>query len=331
MPVTNPKNLEIYSPFFAKEHVQWSQNVMSVLDLAVDQVERDQMDDAASSTRDHESESTPAEASEQRVEAMEMVGRGPRQGTRPGGILHTSTMDMDITGAGVLGWDDPDDREMAGDTQLSMADDNGTDHLTEGLVTTTVVESDQDISEEQAEIRRHHEEALKSGSLREVGIVGRWTVSSAKNGMGVNNLRDGDLTSFWQSDGVQPHSIDVQFPRRINISMLRFYINYPGDESYTPQRLNIFAGTHFHDLHLVSEIELSEPSGWVSVSMGVNKKGIGHLPLSCHHVQILVLSNHLNGRDTHVRQVEIWGPRRPLNPQVPKFKNEHMRLSCTLR
>jgi anaphase-promoting complex subunit 10 len=35
----------------------------------------------------------------------------------------------------------------------------------------------------------------------------------------------------------------------------------------------------------------------------------GGAPLRAYFLQLAVLSNHQNGRDTHVRQVKIFGPR----------------------
>lgn len=32
-------------------------------------------------------------------------------------------------------------------------------------------------------------------------------------------------------------------------------------------------------------------------------------PLKAYFVQLAVISNHQNGRDTHIRQVKVFGPR----------------------
>ena len=60
------------------------------------------------------------------------------------------------------------------------------------------------------------------------------------------------LETFWQSDGGgQPHTITVQFHRRTEVSAIAMYLMHTLDESYTPQRVIIRAGTTFHDLHTV--------------------------------------------------------------------------------
>ena len=64
-------------------------------------------------------------------------------------------------------------------------------------------------------------------------------------------------------------------------------------------------------------LELAEPAGWVHVrlrrpgeaadSEAADGEAAG---LRAYLVQLVVLTNHQNGRDTHVRQVKIFGPRK---------------------
>jgi anaphase-promoting complex subunit 10 len=44
---------------------------------------------------------------------------------------------------------------------------------------------------------------------REIGDLAVWTLSSAKQGNGVDQLRDNNINTFWQSDGQQPHFINI--------------------------------------------------------------------------------------------------------------------------
>lgn len=73
---------------------------------------------------------------------------------------------------------------------------------------------------------------------------------------------------------------------------------------FFPPRISLRAGTHFNDLIEVDQIELSEPVGWVCVPM----KDINDKPIRTFMVQIAVLSNHQNGRDTHLRRIKIRSP-----------------------
>ena len=53
-------------------------------------------------------------------------------------------------------------------------------------------------------------------SHREIGGLAVWTVTSAKPGNGVELLRDGRTDTYWQSDGLQPHLVNLQFQRRVH-------------------------------------------------------------------------------------------------------------------
>ena len=74
-------------------------------------------------------------------------------------------------------------------------------------------------------------------------------------------------------------------------------------------KMSIRAGTTFHDLEEVHMKELDEPNGWVYIPVGdiVNHGNQG--VLRAHFLQIEVLAMHQNGRDTHIRQVKVFGPR----------------------
>merc|ERR1711894_202902 len=80
--------------------------------------------------------------------------------------------------------------------------------------------------------------------------------------------------------------------------------DYKADESYTPNRISIRAGNHFNDLTEVEQVEMSEPSGWMIVPL----KDIHEKPIRTFMIQIAVLANHQNGRDTHMRQIKVHSP-----------------------
>ena len=68
--------------------------------------------------------------------------------------------------------------------------------------------------------------------------------------------------------------------------------------------MSIRAGTSFHDLRELEVKELTEPSGWVVFAL----RGPDDRPLRTYQVQIAVITNHQNGRDTHMRQVRVHAP-----------------------
>jgi anaphase-promoting complex subunit 10 len=178
-------------------------------------------------------------------------------------------------------------------------------------------------------------------SYREIGQLAHWSLSSSKPGNGVDQLRDSSLETYWQSDGLQPHYINIQFPRRQTVCALALYLDFNLDESYTPKKFKVRVGTTFHNLEEVRVVEVREPCGWCVVPLwrkwgedvldaildpdggdsddedddnGQRRKK-HHVPvwkrkpLRTHFVQIGIMFMHQNGRDTHVRQVKVFGPR----------------------
>lgn len=62
-------------------------------------------------------------------------------------------------------------------------------------------------------------------------------MNCAHVGFGIEQLRDNSTETFWQSDGPQPHLVNIQFPRKITIEDVCIYMDFKADESYTPNRL----------------------------------------------------------------------------------------------
>eukprot|EP00904_Undaria_pinnatifida_P005421 jgi/Undpi1/2008/HiC_scaffold_12.g05395.m1 len=147
---------------------------------------------------------------------------------------------------------------------------------------------------------------------REIGREAVWSLSSAKPGNGVDQLRDDSIETYWQSDGGQPHLINIQFHKKMTVVEM----------AYTPKKLSIRAGSSFHDLVEVTVKELHEPVGWMRVQLSAPVAGSAGVVvaadsdggpqgpvLRAHFVQICVVAMHQNGRDTHIRQVKVFGPR----------------------
>jgi len=181
--------------------------------------------------------------------------------------------------------------------------------------------------------------------LREIGHEAIcWTLSTAKPGNGVEQLQDNSQDTYWQSDGSQPHLLQIQFQRRVAVSHVCLYLDYNLDESYTPKRLSVQVGMTTQDLQtgvFPSIVDMHEPVGWCIIPLTAppdplddpeedeeeekeeddddenedggekKRKQLQHKRLvRTYLVQIAILSMHQNGRDTHVRQVKLFGPRR---------------------
>uniref|UniRef100_A0A061RWN3 Anaphase-promoting complex subunit 10 n=1 Tax=Tetraselmis sp. GSL018 TaxID=582737 RepID=A0A061RWN3_9CHLO len=158
---------------------------------------------------------------------------------------------------------------------------------------------------EEGQLRESLQTMPKLG-LREVGRLGVWSVTSAKPGNGVKMLRDGKTDTFWQSDGTQPHLINVQFQKKVKLRFVSLYLDYTLDESYTPSRIVLRIGNGFYDLKEVGLLDMDQPRGWVTVPLSQP----GRFDYQkAFLLQIAIITNHQNGRDTHVRKVQVYGPR----------------------
>ncbi|KAJ8676502.1 hypothetical protein QAD02_012289 [Eretmocerus hayati] len=142
------------------------------------------------------------------------------------------------------------------------------------------------------------------GKVREVGNHAIWSLSSCKPGFGVDQLRDDITETYWQSDGQLPHLVNIQFRRKTTVRDICIYTDYKLDESYTPSRISVRAGTNFNDLQEVEVMDLTEPSGWVIIPIKDDKER----PIRTFMIQIAVITNHQNGRDTHMRQIKVHSP-----------------------
>uniref|UniRef100_A0A7S2UYX9 DOC domain-containing protein n=1 Tax=Fibrocapsa japonica TaxID=94617 RepID=A0A7S2UYX9_9STRA len=191
-------------------------------------------------------------------------------------------------------------------------------------------------------------------NFREIGNDAMWVLSTAKPGNGVGQLRDGNMDTFWQSDGPMPHQVNLHFHCKATISCVSLYLDYNLDESYTPLRLCIKAGNTQQDLadmkmrqsassrEWVTIAELSEPVGWVNLPLQSPSQdpGLGEgavAPVKAHLVQIAILAMHQNGMNTHVRQIKVFGPRtKPaalleLNKEMPEFSTVEFSQYSTIR
>ncbi|WVQ93230.1 hypothetical protein IAU59_000295 [Kwoniella sp. CBS 9459] len=170
-------------------------------------------------------------------------------------------------------------------------------------------EADEDVS---VGVRDHDEFEHQEQERPELSHLASWNVSSHKYGFGVDNLRDGNDSTFWQSEGPQPHLIDLSFPKRVHISAIALHMSHPRDDSYTPSKISVRAGTGVHDLQEVRFMEFNKPDGWIPIvlrPMEMSNEGaeVEGPPIPCHHLRVLILANHLNGKDTHVRGLRVYG------------------------
>lgn len=90
---------------------------------------------------------------------------------------------------------------------------------------------------------QHDAEDIKQlKGLRDISSLATWTLSSAKPGCALAQLRNPSPTTFWQSDGPQPHTLTLHFFKLVAIVKMRIHLDFELDESYTPTKMKFFAG-----------------------------------------------------------------------------------------
>jgi anaphase-promoting complex subunit 10 len=163
---------------------------------------------------------------------------------------------------------------------------------------------------------------LPPAGLKEISSLASWTVSTSKPGCGVAALRHPSPSMFWQSDGPQPHFLTVHFFKQVAIAHIRIYLDFENDESYTPTRMQFWAGTGLHDLIEFADMQFEQPRGWIPVDFSqvgpveegddINNEHLDTVDwtkrplLRCFILQIRILENHQNGKDTHLRGLQMF-------------------------
>ncbi|KAF2230086.1 galactose-binding like protein, partial [Viridothelium virens] len=149
--------------------------------------------------------------------------------------------------------------------------------------------------------------------LREISTLASWTVSTSKPGCGVAALRSPSTDTFWQSDGPQPHTVSLHFFKQVAIVALRVYLDFEADESYTPTRMQFLAGTGPHDLQEWAEMRFEQPKGWIDVDFEGEDERVKaqrywdrRPALRAFLLQVRILDNHQNGKDTHMRGLQVY-------------------------
>ena len=122
----------------------------------------------------------------------------------------------------------------------------------------------------------------------------------------------------------------------MRVHEIQIYTDFKHDESYTPSKISIRAGTTFHDLQELHVEELNEPSGWVTIlppREPTSDTAPGSQLLRTHFIQVAILANHQNGRDTHIRQIKIYTPRKDMGQHMglPEFNSIAFQQYACLR
>lgn len=175
-------------------------------------------------------------------------------------------------------------------------------------------------------------EELDSLKLLDLSPLANWKLSSSKPGFSLFQLRDDSPDNYWQSDGsngsnnansgnnggiitnnqlTNPHSITIQFSKKVSLERISLFTNYNLDESYTPSKIKIMAGSSDGwDLSEVCTVNLNKPVGWSHIIFnGIRNDGV----LKCFMVKLIILANHQDGKDTHIRALKCFGKKSYVN------------------
>lgn len=171
-------------------------------------------------------------------------------------------------------------------------------------------------------------------NLTDVGHLAHWKASSHKPGNPIENALDDKPDTFWQSDGTQPHQIDIYFSKRMNIALLVLYFSLLADESYTPRFVSIYAGHSPSDALFYKGLEVRNVNGWVALTFGDSRSN--DKLLKCQFIRLVFPVNHENGKDTHMRGIKVFTPSRNLATEtielIQCFGNgSKLMTECSLR
>ncbi|KAI5969930.1 hypothetical protein CANMA_000970 [Candida margitis] len=160
--------------------------------------------------------------------------------------------------------------------------------------------------------------------LVDLSPLASWKLSSYKQGFGLAQLREDNPETYWQSDGsnggnntnpnssalmnnhlANPHSITIHFIKKVALERISIFTNYSLDESYTPSKIRIMAGSsEGWDLIEVCTVNFNQPIGWSHIIFnGIRNDGV----LKCFMVKIIILANHQEGKDSHIRAIRCYG------------------------
>ena len=121
-------------------------------------------------------------------------------------------------------------------------------------------------------------------------------LSSFKRDHGLKELLSDDTAEFWHTDDNLPHYIEITFSTLFRVSVVQLVLIHSLDDSYTPSDIEVRGGLTREGIRPILATSLVEPEGVVSLNVDAE----------CFFLQLVILNNHQEGRDTHVRSLKIF-------------------------
>lgn len=128
-------------------------------------------------------------------------------------------------------------------------------------------------------------ELLDSARMINVTHLALWKPSSFKLGNPVDFALDDNYDTFWQSDGGQPHQLDIMFSKRMDICVMAIFFSMIADESYAPSLVKVYAGHSPSDARFYKMLEVRNVNGWVALRFLDNRED--DQLLKCQFIRLL--------------------------------------------
>lgn len=196
------------------------------------------------------------------------------------------------------------------DTFISIGIDSDESREQEG--SDDSIDIDKKLSKAKARLYRRYLRGIRQLSLMEdltnISNLAYWKASSYKTSNPIENVINDDPESYWQSDGSQPHIVDIYFSKRIELALLAVFFGFEIDESYSPKVVKLYVGDSISDLIYYEEWYIGKVTQWYIRKFPSleDTDGEQNIPIKCHVLRLVFPVNHDNGKDTHLRGVRIF-------------------------
>lgn len=120
-------------------------------------------------------------------------------------------------------------------------------------------------------------------------------LSTYKTGHGPDELFTENLEQFWHTDGNLPHYIEIEFPEIKRLMEIRINLGHAQDKSYIPKEIEIRCGKTRDTINSLKTVLISDKMPVVNIAVNED----------CCFLQIIILSNHQEGRDSRVRGLAL--------------------------
>lgn len=120
-------------------------------------------------------------------------------------------------------------------------------------------------------------------------------VSTFKQGHGIDELFSDTLEKYWHTDGNLPHHIEIEFEEIRHLLEIRITLGHTQDKSYIPREIDVRCGKTRNTMELVKKVTITDKLSMASIPVEKD----------CCFLQMIILSNHQDGRDSRIRGLSL--------------------------